>query len=362
MAMTIKKGINQAETLPTDFYQEESAFNIQKLNIFENSWLHIGDKLQYFQQPENLFPVTLLPGYLDEPLMISRSEDALNLLSNVCTHRGFLLVNHPQKARKIVCGYHGRRFSNDGQFEFMPEFKEVENFPRPCDHLKQLPLSFYSRFLFTSLNDNSAFQRIYNKLDERLYFLDFEKFRRADEYDQIYNINAHWALYVDNYLEGFHIPFVHETLGNMIDYGSYETISKDEVVLQIGYSDKGTPYFDLPENHPDYGQKITAYYYWVYPNFMMNIYPWGIQTNIVKPIKPDFTKVEFQYYIADEKLWELMGKDRVAEKTEREDEFVVEAVQQGMKSRFYKSGRYSPSKETGVYHFHQLVRANGGIK
>ena len=216
----------------------------------------------------------------------------------------------------------------------------------------------YSRFLFTNLEGINGFESISNILNHRLYFLDFKKFRRAEEYDQVYNVKAHWALYIDNYLEGFHIPFVHETLGNMIDYGSYETICNDEVVLQIGYSDKGTPYFDLPDDHPDYGKKVTAYYYWVYPNFMMNIYPWGIQTNIVKPVQSDFTKVEFQYYIADERLWELMGKDRVAEKTEREDEFVVESVQKGLKSRFYDTGRYSPTRETGVFHFHQLVKSD----
>jgi choline monooxygenase len=142
----------------------------------------------------------------------------------------------------------------------------------------------------------------------------------------------------------------------MIDYGKYTTECYDDIVLQIGYADSGSMTFDLPEGHIDYGQDITAYYYWIYPNFMLNIYPWGVQINIVKPIDVDFTKVEFHYFIKDEILWERMGKDRVAEKTEREDEYVVEGVQQGMKSRFYDTGRYSVKREKGVFYFHSLIR------
>ena len=71
---------------------------------------------------------------------------------------------------------------------------------------------------------------------------------------------------------------------------------------------------------------------------------------------PNFCKVEFEYYIADEDLWDQFGKDELAEKTEREDEFVVEAVQKGLKSRFYKNGRYSPKMENGVYYFHKILR------
>ncbi len=353
--------ISKAKTLRSCFYTDLGSFQKQQ-SIFENSWQYIADLNALWKTPENVFPITLLEKYIDEPLLLVKRGENLGCLSNVCTHRGFLLFQQPAKVRNIVCGYHGRRFNTEGKVEFMPEFKEVEHFPSPCDHLAEIPLDDWSRFLFVSLNGLQDFKRIKRRLEERLYFLDFSKFRAAPEFDQIYNVQAHWALYIDNYLEGFHIPFVHDTLGKMINYGAYTTECYDDIVLQIGYSQGGTMSFDLPVGHPDEGQEVTAYYYWIYPNFMLNIYPWGVQINIVRPISPSFTKVEFKYFISDEEKWNMMGQDRVAEKTEREDEYVVEAVQKGLKSRYYDTGRYSVKREEGVYYFHERIRQELKVK
>ena len=209
--------------------------------------------------------------------------------------------------------------------------------------------------MFGGLSSKISPNQICDCLNERLGFLDMEQWDHAPEYSKSYGIKANWALYIDNYLEGFHIPFVHHDLGKIVDYGSYETIIHNHVVLQIGYSKSSEFAFDLPKGHPDHGQNVSAYYYWIYPNFMLNIYTWGVQINIVKPISIDYCKVDFEYFIADKEKWELFGKDSIAEKTEREDEYVVEAVQKGMKSRLYNNGRFSPVREKGVHYFHSLI-------
>ncbi|MEM1121406.1 MAG: SRPBCC family protein [Bacteroidota bacterium] len=71
---------------------------------------------------------------------------------------------------------------------------------------------------------------------------------------------------------------------------------------------------------------------------------------------PTFTKVEFLYYIKDRDIWARMAGDAVGEKTQQEDEWVVEGVQKGLKSRFYTDGRFSAKRETGVHHFHRLLK------
>lgn len=351
----INESINKAETLPADFYQNPNTWEACKEKIFCKNYLYLGDKQNMFSGLENVYPLWLLENYLDEPILLSQKDDQIQCMTNVCTHRGFLLVQHPAKMRKITCQYHGRRFDLKGQFEFMPEFQEAEDFPRPCDHLHQLPLQHWRQFLFTAIDSQKDFTKTINRLEERLSFLPIESFKFAPEYSKTYNVHAHWALYCDNYLEGFHIPFVHQSLNSIIDYGSYTTECYDELVLQIGYSDGSGFTFDLPEGHPDYGKHVTAYYYWLFPNFMLNFYPWGVQLNIIKPMKSNFTKVEFLYYIHNQEIFETMQGDKLAEKTEREDEFVVEAVQRGLRSRFYKSGRFSPKREKGVHYFHRLV-------
>ena len=352
---SINSDIRKAETLSSSFYTSEQSYKESIENIFVHSWQYIADRVQLLKAPENVFPVTLLEKSVDEPLILETSNDQIRCMSNVCTHRGFQIVHHPARMKKIVCGYHGRRFDLEGHVEFMPEFKEAIDFPRPCDHLKQLKVDRWKRFVFTGVNPKIDFEVIKNKLDERLSFLDMESWRFAPEYTKVYNVNANWALYCDNYLEGFHIPFVHQDLNSMIDYGEYTTECYDHMSVQIGYGKSGDEVFDLPEDHPDFGKHVVAYYYWLFPNFMLNIYTWGVQINIVKPVSKDYCKVEFLYFIGDEEKWEKFGKDALAEKVEREDEYVVEGVQKGMKSRFYDTGRFSPKREKGVHHFHQLV-------
>ena len=47
--------------------------------------------------------------------------------------------------------------------------------------------------------------------------------------------------------------------------------------------------------------------------------------------------------------------DASLERVELEDQSVVQSVQKGVKSRYYKRGRYSPTHEKGVHHFHGLL-------
>jgi choline monooxygenase len=155
-------------------------------------------------------------------------------------------------------------------------------------------------------------------------------------------------------LEGFHIPFVHEGLNKILDYGDYTTEVYDYCNLQIGYTNEATEVFELPENHPDYGKNVAAYYYWVFPNMMFNFYPWGLSINVVKPIDIHKSKVSFISYVYDESKLDK-GAGSAVEKVEREDEFVVENVQKGVRSSFYKAGRFSPTREKGVHHFHRLL-------
>jgi choline monooxygenase len=87
---------------------------------------------------------------------------------------------------------------------------------------------------------------------------------------------------------------------------------------------------------------------------MFNFYPWGLSLNIVKPISKNRTKVSFITYVYDESKINH-GAGAVLDKVEREDEFVVESVQKGLQSRYYKAGRFSPTMEQGVHYFHQLL-------
>ncbi|GAB5398784.1 MAG: SRPBCC family protein [Aureisphaera sp.] len=354
MKFQIHPDIAKAETLPASFYRDQEVFDAIKEKIFLKSWQWIGDE-NLVRLPQSVHPFVLLENYLTEPLLLTRNEDdAISCLTNVCTHRGNLVALHPGKSKRLICMYHGRRFDLNGKFESMPEFDEAEDFPRPCDHLHKFPLEKWGPLLFVGLNTDIDFSLIIAKMKERVGFLPLEEFSFNEVLSKDFLVHAHWALYCDNYLEGFHIPFVHEDLNKALDYGSYTTEVYEYCNLQIGYTDEATEVFDLPEGHIDYGKNVAAYYYWVFPNMMFNFYPWGLSINVVKPIDISRTKVSFISYVYDPSKLDN-GAGSALEKVEREDEFVVENVQKGVNSTFYKAGRFSPTREKGVHHFHRLL-------
>jgi len=264
----IHPDIKKAETLPASFYRDQAVFDAIKEKIFLKSWQWIGDT-NLVKLPQSIHPFVLLEGYLTEPLLLTRNaDDEITCLTNVCTHRGNLVALHPGKSKKLICTYHGRRFDLKGKFESMPEFEEADDFPRPCDNLHQFPVLQWGPLLFTGLQTHIDFEQVIDTMKERVGFLPLDDFSYNEVLSKDFLVHAHWALYCDNYLEGFHIPFVHESLNNVLDYGSYKTEIYEHCNLQIGYTDEATEIFDLPEGHPDYGKNVAAYYYWVFPNMM----------------------------------------------------------------------------------------------
>ncbi|MDX1627423.1 MAG: aromatic ring-hydroxylating dioxygenase subunit alpha [Fulvivirga sp.] len=346
--------ITKAETLPASFYRSETNFELLKEKVFLKTWQWVGDQ-QLVPLAQHVHPFILLDNFLTEPLVLTRDEkDKISCLSNVCTHRGNMVVQHPGKAKKLQCLYHGRRFNLQGAFQSMPEFDEARDFPRACDNLPEFPLTAWGPFLFVGLEPVYPFQEVIDKMNERVGFLPLQEFVFDKSLSKEYLVNAHWALYCDNYLEGFHIPFVHEDLNKALDYGSYTTEIYDYFNLQIGFAQAGDDTFDLPQDHIDYGKNVAAYYYWVFPNMMFNFYPWGLSVNIVRPQAVNRTRVSFLTYVYDENKLHS-GAGALLDKVEREDEFVVEGVFKGIQSRFYKTGRFSPKREKGVHHFHRLL-------
>ncbi|HET8962921.1 MAG TPA: aromatic ring-hydroxylating dioxygenase subunit alpha [Chitinophagales bacterium] len=350
----IDKDIRIASTPHGSFYLDKDNYNLAMEKIFARCW-HFIDHQSQFKNENSLYPFWLLPGSLNEPLIVAKQNGDFSLMSNVCTHRGNILVDAPIKAGTIRCKYHGRCFSSTGEFISMPEFEEAENFPTRMDNLSKIPLAQWGGFLFAAVFPAMDFSEVINDIEKRLSWFPFDKLKYNAEHSQTYSIKANWALYCDNYLEGFHIPFVHKSLNKVIDYGNYETHLFKYCNLQLGIAKEGEMVFDLPADSIDYGKQVAAYYYWVFPNMMLNFYPWGLSLNIVQPNGVGDTTVIFKTYISDvSKFNQGAGSD--LNKVELEDEEVVESVHRGLQSRFYFRGRYSPKMEKGVHHFHLLMQ------
>lgn len=341
----------KASTLPSRYYTDPGSHRRIADRIFARSWQWAGDDLD-LRAPGSVRPFTLLEGTLDEPLVLTRDrDDSLHCLSNVCTHRGALVCEGAGNQNSLRCRYHGRRFGLDGSFQFMPEFDEVEDFPSEADNLPQIELERWRQFCFVRLiPEGPPLAEMLAEVERRCGWMPIEEFVFDPSRAKDYMVRANWMLYIDNYLEGFHIPYIHADLNATLDYGSYRTELFSGGNLQLGVAADDEEVFDREDD----GHRVAAYYFWLFPNLMLNFYPWGLSVNVIKPLGPDRTRVSFLPYVWDEsKIGD--GAGAALDRVEREDEVVVESVQQGLRSRFYDRGRYSPEREKGVHQFHQMV-------
>ena len=352
MTFDVDKDIRVAKTIPSEFYHSKDIFRNLK-SMFNTSWQFVGNT--DLLETCNISPGIILGGVLDEPYILTKDGGRIRCLSNVCTHRGNIVCKEACDTKTLVCGYHGRQFSVDGKLKFMPEFGDVENYPDASDNLPEIELAFWENMMFIINDKKCELSELTEPMTDRMGWLPMNEFRFKPELSRSYEVDANWALYCDNYLEGFHIPHVHKGLNKELDYDEYYTETIENIVLQIGIGKDDETTFDLPKDHQDQGKDIAAYYFFLFPNMMFNFYPWGLSVNIVEPLKPARTRIRYLTYVWKEELQgEGAGGD--LDKVELEDEEIVESVQKGVVSQAYNRGRYSPTRETGVHHFHLLLQ------
>ena len=344
MILDVDPDPSRARTPDARFYLGDESFAAVRERVFARSWQWIGD-LADVREPRSLSPRVLAPGLLDEPLLLARdAAGTLRCLPNVCTHRGHLLVDGPCRRDDIRCPYHSRRFDLAGRINFMPGFEGLPDFPDEHDHLCAIAFGEFGGHGFASLAPRMPLEALLAPVHEHLPGLALESFARDASRDRAFEFDAHWALYVENYLEGLHIPFLHPGLMQAMDWKRYRYELHEWGNLQLGLDEQG---------------QTVAHYFWLFPNLMLNFYPWGLSLNLVLPLSPARTRVLFRSYVAQpERLGQ--GAGGALDTVEMEDEAAVQSVQRGIRSRAWRGGRYSPEHERGVHHFHRLLARSLG--
>ena len=151
--ISIDADIRAAHTLPAAFYRDAAYWEAAKAAIFAPAWQYIGGSAS-MPAPGHVQPLQLLPGLLDEPLLLTHDGGALRCLSNVCTHRANLVAGAAAPCHELRCRYHGRRFGLDGRFKSMPEFQDAADFPAESDHLPTVEMQRWGPLHFVALPPN----------------------------------------------------------------------------------------------------------------------------------------------------------------------------------------------------------------
>ena len=175
-SLEVHPDITKAATLPSSFYKDPSIFELSKEKIFARSWQFIGDTDE-LKAPGSVKPITVLEGYLDEPILLTRDfNDSLHAMSNVCTHRGMLVAEAGGVERFLRCRYHGRRFGLDGCFHSMPEFEAVKNFPTERDNLPKIAFETWDKLGFVNLHPSVSLETMFAPIKARLGWLPLREF------------------------------------------------------------------------------------------------------------------------------------------------------------------------------------------
>ncbi|MEK6566758.1 MAG: aromatic ring-hydroxylating dioxygenase subunit alpha [Bacteroidota bacterium] len=339
--------LEQAETIPSNWYTDPLFHELDKEAIFCKSWQQIGHLSKVQNSGDQL--VSNVAG---NPILAVRGQDnVVRSFYNVCRHRWGPLAMEDCSSKVLQCKYHGWTYLLDGSLRGTPKFDRTELFDRKDYGLIPVPFDAWEGLLFVNLTgEGPALKRVFDGLRERI--LPVSLASKIFCKRLVYTVKANWKVYVDNYLEGYHLPYVHPELCNLLDYQNYVTETFQYYSLQHSPIQKKDNLYGSTDG--------PAYYFFVWPNFMLNILPGRLQTNVVIPSAHDKCTVIFDYYyddVASSKAKEMIEADILySDKVQKEDAEICEHVQRGLQSRAYNKGRFSPDMENGVYHFQTLLK------
>ena len=332
-----------ASALPAYHYVGSAAEALDRRAVFARSWQLAAHRSQLEGIGDHV--VTEVGGV---PLVIVRGEDGeLRALHNVCRHRaGPLALCDGRGAKRLRCHYHGWSYALDGQLLSAPEMDTACDFDPASVHLPKAHVASWRDLVFVALGETPPLRELLHGIDERIGEPALAGYRLQSRV--AYDIGCDWKVYVDNYLEGYHVPHIHPELNRMLDYRSYLT------ELARWHSLQWSPL----ESAGDLYGNGEALYYWIWPNTMLNILPGRLQTNRVVPSAGNRCRVEFDfYYPPDPDTSARQQRDLVfSDAVQKEDVSICEHVQRGLASGSYVAGRLNPKRESGVHHFHELLR------
>ena len=344
----------EASTIPAPWYVDPRIAELEARAVFSGTWQMVG-RMDQVEQPGQFVTASVA----GEPIVVVRGHDGvLRGFYNVCRHHAAAVVTEPCGLASILhCPYHGWNYGLDGSLKGMPEFDGVKNFERQQNGLVPVKAETWEKFVFVNLDPKAAPLRDFlGGLVKRMAPLGVSKLHYFDS--RVYSIHCNWKVFVDNYLDGgYHVPHLHKGLNSVLDYKEYTIENEDRYCLQSSPMVASSE--DAATGATRKGDR--AWYFWQYPNLMINCYEGYMDTNLVLPVDVDHCRVIFDFYFADVSDAHRdynQGSVAVGARVQDEDLGICEAVQSGLKSRSYGAGRLSVRREAGEHLFHRLLAAD----
>jgi choline monooxygenase len=347
--------LDHASTIPSSWYTNTDLYQLELTTVFSNSW-HLAARVDQLVKPGRY--VTTDIGV--EPVVVVRgNDDVLRGFYNVCRHHAAAVMTEAEgEAAQLRCPYHGWTYSLSGELKGTPDFSGVCNFERQENNLVPVEIAQWENWIFVRLNQAglSLTDYLTATLVDQLSPLKLENLHWLER--RHYQFDCNWKVFVDNYLDGgYHVPYLHKGLDSVLDYSNYMIENGERHCLQ--WSPLVTHGAEAQTGAVRRGDR--ALYYWIYPNFMINLYDGVMDTNLVIPRGVDKTEVIFDFYfpdVSESVRARNMASIEVGQRIQDEDVAICKSVQRGLNSRAYNAGRLSVRREGGEHLFHRLLHAD----
>jgi choline monooxygenase len=216
--------------LPAAAYTDQAVFDREQDRVFASGWSWAGFE-HWVSAPGAVHPIRVGGRPL---LMIRGDDDEIRVFHNSCRHRGMALTEEPIQVRKrIQCAYHCWAYNLDGELAAAPYFRRERKGvvdPDVRERLGLLPVRSHrwAGMVFVDLrSEGEDFSDAIAPLTERWDHVDFSRLHLAEERE--FDIGVNWKLVVENFLDFYHLPFIHPQVGPVSS-----SLDVDDVMLGDG--------------------------------------------------------------------------------------------------------------------------------
>lgn len=338
-----------ARTIPARWYYDAGMYETERQKLFFSEWqLFCHEAL--LEKPGQYVAYTVA----GRPILVLRGKDnELKAFHNVCRHRASQVLKEGHGTTQVLrCMYHGWVYDTDGNLSKAPGFGGDEK--SLCDRTALFPVHVrnIAGLVFICMAETPPdFNAAIGGLPAALKNSGIEKFKFFSM--AVHPMKCNWKTYIENYMEGYHIPVIHPELNKDVDFNTYKVIAGE----RIARHETG-----LRPERADSAQN-SGLWVWLWPNVAINIYKNGMNLEIVMPTGPETTELRYCYLFNNVDESARADNQRAIDLSmlvTQEDIDICEIVQKNLSAGVYETGELSPRHENGVVYFHDLVRGIHG--